>query len=371
MKILISCLSESWGGMEMYTLTTIDQLIKNGLTPSLLCVKNSRIYNEAKHFNVKIFTVESVAYFQPAAIKKLMLIFKKNQFDIIHSHASKDLWLLSPALFLIRSTAKLFLTKHVGSFVVKKDLLHKLIYKRLTAAFAISNVIKQNLIDTCPLKSEKIKLLHDAIDTQKFNPSLFDKQLSRKEFNFSDSEISIGMMARFSPGKGHEEFLEAAHILCSKYSNLKFLIIGEPSKGESEYGKKIEKLSNKLNLSGKIIFTGYRTDIPFVLSALNIFAFPSHAEAFGLALVEAMSMELPVVCSNSDGVLDINIDNITGYFFEKGNATSLAEKLELLIESEQKRFKFGKAARNHVISNFDLSVATFKTINLYKEYLRK
>jgi glycosyltransferase involved in cell wall biosynthesis len=60
---------------------------------------------------------------------------------------------------------------------------------------------------------------------------------------------------------------------------------------------------------------------------MDIFIFPSHAEAFGIALVEAMSMGKPTICSNSDGVLDIAVDDITSYLFEKQNKESLSQNL--------------------------------------------
>jgi len=123
------------------------------------------------------------------------------------------------------------------------------------------------------------------------------------------------MMARFSPGKGHEEFLFAAKELNKNFTNLKFLIVGEPSRGENDYAEAIKKLASDYKLSN-LIFTGFRSDTPEVLSAMDIFVFPSHAEAFGIALAEAMSMGKPSVCSNAEGVLDIAVDGVTSLFFE-------------------------------------------------------
>ena len=69
----------------------------------------------------------------------------------------------------------LIITKHVGSYIVKKDLMHKWLYKRVSLALAISGVIKKNLIDTTPLPEEKIILLHNAIDVDKFNRPFCDR----------------------------------------------------------------------------------------------------------------------------------------------------------------------------------------------------
>ena len=187
-----------------------------------------------------------------------------------------------------------------------------------------------------------------------------------KNLTIADDEIVIGMIARFSPGKGHEEFLQSAKTLSSKYKNLKFIVVGEASRGEDEYANSIKSLAEKLELKN-IIFAGFRSDTPDVLSAFDIFIFPSHAEAFGIALIEAMAMERASVCANADGVLDIAVDGQTNLLFQNKNAEDLASKTELLINDESKRLQMGKAARQRVIEKFDIEIIMDRTIEFYNK----
>ncbi|MEG8947794.1 glycosyltransferase family 4 protein [Rosettibacter firmus] len=370
MKILKTCLSKSWGGLEMYALQTVKQLIKHGVNAELLCYPDSRIYSEAISEGITTHTSKFNGYFHPFEIIKTSSLLKNN-YDIIHCGASKDLWLIVPSLQLANMNTPLILSKQMGSYIIKKDFLHKWIYKRLDYALAISSVIAKNLEETTPLTKNKILLLHNAIDTEKFNPELINSTLVRKEFSIYDDEILIGMMARFSPGKGHEEFLYAANDLIKKYDKIKFMIVGEASKGEEEYEKEIKILAKRLGLNNKLIFTGFRKDTPEVLAAMDIFVFPSHAEAFGIALAEALSMGKPSVCSNSDGVLDIAVDGETSLLFEKQNWKDLSNKIEKLILNPDLRIKFGKAARNRAIKLFDLEVFTKKLIDIYKRTIEE
>lgn len=369
MKILISCLSKSWGGLEMFSVTSALQLMKRGFDVQLLAYPDSDIHKDCLNKNVKVHTVKAGSYFHPVEIIKLSAFLRKNKFDVIHTQYSKDLWTLVPALQFAGSDCPLFLTKQMGSFIVKKDFLHTALYKRVNYVLAISNIIKINLLDTCPLTPKKIKLLHNGVDTVKYAPEFFDGAPVRKELNIADNELAIGMLARLSHGKGHEEFLLSAQKLVEKNQNLKFVIVGDPSAGEDNYGLKIKQMSIDLGLSENVIFTGFRKDIPNVLASLDIFVFPSHSEAFGIALVEAMSMAKPCVGTKSDGVLDIIVDNETGYFFEKNNVEELTEKVELLIGSEEKRKEFGNNARKRAVENFDLEVLTDKVIKYYEEVL--
>jgi glycosyltransferase involved in cell wall biosynthesis len=369
MKVLLTCLSRSWGGLEMYSILTARQLIKNNIETELLCYKNSRVHTEAVNGNIPVVESNYKNYFQLPSYLKISRILKKNKYDIIHCQTSKDLWLIVPSLKISMLDTPLLLTKQMGSYIIKKDFLHKRIYKRLNLALAISNVIAKNLVDTTPLTEDKIALLHNSIDTGLFNPETVDRNLVRNEFRISDGELLIGMMARFSPGKGHEEFILAANDLLRVYDNLRFMIIGESSKGEDNYAAEVKTMAAGLDILDKIIFTGYRKDTPEVLAALDIFVFPSHAEAFGIALAEALSMGKPSVCSNSDGVLDIAVDNKTSLLFEKKNWMDLKEKLEQLITKESLRIEFGNAARKRAVEMFDINIFTSRLISIYNKLI--
>ncbi len=366
MKILYSCLSKSWGGLEMFTLTSIQQLLKRDIAVELICSADSRIHIEANNMGIMLHPVKASSYFHPITTFRISLLLRNSKYSLVHTQTSKDLWLLVPALFLANNKIPLFLTKQVGSFIVKKDILHSQLYKRVRNIFAISTVIKQNLIDTTPVKSQNIIIVPNGIDINKFDPEKVDDIKVREEFNITSEEIVIGMLARFTPGKGHEEFLWAAKELNKEYKNLRYLIVGEPSRGEAEYAEKIKQLANEYGLEN-IHFTGFRGDTPEVLNAMDIFAFPSHSEAFGIALVEAMAMKKPSVCSKAEGVLDIAVDNDTSFLFENKNADDLKSKMKMLIESKETRISFGENARKRVIESFDIEIITDKVVKIYSE----
>ena len=369
MKILYSCLSKSWGGLEMFTLTSIQQLLNRDIAVELICSADSRIHIEANNLGIMLHPLKAGGYFHPITTFRISLLIKNSDYSLVHTQASKDLWLLVPALFLAGSKIPVFLTKQVGSFIVKKDILHNQLYRRIKKIFAISTVIKQNLTQTTPVKTNDIIIVPNGIDTKKFDPEKVNDKKVRKEFNITSEEIVIGMLARFTPGKGHEEFLWAASELNKEYKNLRFMVVGEPSRGESEYANKIKQLATEYGIKN-IIFTGFRGDTPEVLAALDIFAFPSHSEAFGIALVEAMAMKKPSVCSNAEGILDIAIDNYTSYLFENKNSSDLKSKLKMLIESKETRISFGENARKRVVENFDIEIITDKVVDIYQEEIK-
>ena len=365
MKILYSCLSKSWGGMEMFTLSAVKHLLKKNIIVELLCIRESRIHIEATNLGLIAHPITIWGKIHPFGSIKTAALIRSGGFDLIHTQASKDLWVLSPALNLLKKEIPLIFTKQMGSYIVKKDFLHRLIYKKVTYACAISNAVMKNLIDTCPIDPANVILLHNGIDTDKFSPSHGCREKIRNEFSIGE-KILVGMLGRFSPGKGHEEFLSAAKELIKKHNDLIFMIVGEASRGENDYEARIKNIASEYGLDN-IVFTGFRSDIPEILSAMDIFVFPSHSEAFGIALTEAMAMGIPSVCSNSEGVLDIAVDGETSYLFENKSSTDLALKIEQLIDSHDKRIQFGKAANKRAFEFFALDSLTDKIISIYKK----
>ena len=369
MKVLYSCLSKSWGGMEMVTLTGIKQLLKHNIKVELLCLEESRLQIEANNLGIIIHPIKSSKIPNLFSSIKVSSIIKAGSFDLIHSHSSKDLWVIVPALKFIKSKIRVVFTKHVGSFINKKDLLHNKIYKRVDCAIAISSVIKQNLLDTTALTENKIRILFNGVDLKKFDPDNADRNKLRNELEIQENALLIGMTGRFSPGKGHEDFLLAITELNKKYPKVKYVVVGEASRGEDEYEKKIKQIAEESGIKN-ITFTGYRTDIPDVLAALDVFVFPSHAEAFGVGLIEAMAMGKASVAANSDGVLDIVNDKVDGLFFNSRDGLALAAKIEMLIKDSELRKQLGANARKKAQQTFDLEIVTEQIINTYKKLLK-
>ena len=351
MKILQTCGSVSWGGLEMTALRTAHMLKNRGHSVHLLCIENSTLEKEASKNNLHTIPIRK------SAIKSIRILKKYTageKYDIVHSHLSHDLWIVVPALKLSGSMAKLFLSKHMGSGVSKRDIFHRFLYKRVNHIFAVSNYVKESALKTCPVNEEIISILYPGLNLKKYNQSDFNKTEIRKEFNIGPKTTVIGMSGRMSPGKGQEEFLKAAKILKDKTKDdIMFIIAGAASFGEDEYENKIWKLTTELGINRNVIFTGYRNDIPRILSMLDIFVFPSHEESFGITLTEAMALGLPSAASKKAGVLDLISDGETGLLVPPKNPNELAEAIKKLVENPGLRKQLGKAAREKAVEIFN------------------
>lgn len=351
----------------MQALLITRELQKRGHEVSLLCIPRTTLLKEAYAAGVPSVGLLGKDNHAFSTIKDLTKLLKGYSYDVVHTHLSHDLWWLVPSMKLSSSHAKLFLTKHVASGVKKTDPLHRFLYGRLQGTFAISNYIKGSIFNTCPVPENEVHIVPPGISLDDFNPNLYDKNAVRKDLGISEDVILVGMAGRMSPGKGHEEFLRAAKKLVADHEiNFRFLIVGGASYGESEFELNIKNLVHELELDSVVQLTGFRKDIPRIMSALDILAFPSHEESFGLTLTEAMAMKLPVVATGNAGVLDIVLDNETGILVPQKDYQALANGILRLSRDKSIRKKFGEAGRKRVENMFSIQAVVEKLEEFYQ-----
>jgi glycosyltransferase involved in cell wall biosynthesis len=366
MKILQSCGSRSWGGLEMQALMTSVELRKRGHDVSLLCLPRTTLLREAYSAGVPAVSLLGEDRNAFATIKDLSRLFRSYNYDVVHTHLSHDLWWLVPAMKLASSDAKLFLTKHMASGVKKTDPLHRFLYGRLQGTFAISNYIKGSVMNTCPVPESDVHVLPPGISLEKFDPALYNKSEIRAELGVPQNTILVGMVGRMTPGKGHEEFLKAAAMLGeTPDQKFQFIVTGAASEGEEMYALKVRQLTRDLGLEDVVRFTGFVKDVPRILAALDILAFPSHEESFGLGLTEAMAMKIPVVASSSAGVPDIVVDGETGVLVAPKDHAALAAGISTLAEDPERRRRYGTAGRKRAETLFSIQSIAGKLEEYY------
>ncbi|HBS85707.1 MAG: hypothetical protein A2W91_13615 [Bacteroidetes bacterium GWF2_38_335] len=349
MKIVQTCQTKSWGGLEMQTVI-ISRALKNcGHEVVILCAPDSAIEKEASSLGITVaplFTSKINRYF------KISSFFRKFRPDIIHSHLSHDLGVVVPALFIAHLKTPLILTKRMGSDVKKKDLIHRFLYNRVNLVYTISNYIRTSVLETCPVKETKVKLLLNAIDLDKYHPEKFNQVEQRKKYQIPLDKTVVGFIGRLSWAKGIRELIEAAGTLSEKYPDLFFVFTGKATYTQEYMEQETRELAQKCLVKANYIFTGFEANVSEILPAFDILAFPSYKESFGNVVLEAMAMKVPVAASGSGGVPDMITHLETGLLFEPRNADSLANSLKLLVDDPSLREKIRTNARKHVEEHF-------------------
>lgn len=369
-KVLQICTSRSWGGMEMHMPILCEKLRERGHTVLPVCYQDSPLDEELRRRAFEPVRLNLRGYVHPIGLWRLGRLIRRFGPDVIHAHYSRDLWTIVPAMKLSHPVP-LVLIKHIGTRRPKRDPLHRWLYSSVSHAIAISRVIHQNLERTHPLPAEKIGVIHHGIDLKQFRFREEDRRAVRAELGIRPEEKVIGIIGRLQIGKGYLEFLQMARRVKTARPDVRFLIVGEATHGETKEADVILRKIREWDLEDWVIRTGFRRDIPRVLSAMDLFVFPSHAEAFGLVLIEAMAVGLPIVSSNCDGVLDIVQHGETGWLVPPKDVTQLTEAVLALLDDEQKRKAFGEAARRRTESHFDIEWMVDRVEDVYERLVRQ
>lgn len=331
-----------------------------------LCKPGSPLYQDFQRRGFQPHDLSLGGYFHPRALLKLSQLLLTEQPEVIHAHYSRDLWTVVPALMhpgLPR--IPLVLTKHVGTQKPKRDLFHRYLYRRVDFLIAISEVIRRNLLATHPVSADKVGVIHHGVDLEEFSPQRFDREAVRAELGLSSGHLVFGIVGRLQISKGYLEFVEMARRLRPRLPHARFVLIGGPSRGEEHEARFILDQINAAGLQEVTFALGFRKDVARLLAALDVFVFPSHAEAFGLVLIEAMAMGKAVISSNCDGVLDIVQSGETGLLVPPQNVAALTQAALQLAEDLPLRRRLGAAARRHAAESFSLAQMLAATEAVY------
>ena len=139
--------------------------------------------------------------------------------------------------------------------------------------------------------------------------------------------------------------------------------------GDGPQKEELEKLIQELSLENVVYLKGQipNKDVPQVLSQFDVFCATSFKESFGVAVVEAMAMSLPVVVTDTDGFKEVVADGENGYIVPIGNEKAIALKLQELIIDRKKRECMGKAGRKRVEELYDWEKNVDTMEKLYDE----
>lgn len=364
LRLLQVCGSTAWGGLEMQMVALAEQLSSRGLPVRCVAHPDGRIASECVARGLPVIPLELGRYFSTQNASRFRGVLRDHDVELVHCHLSQDLWSIIPAT--MGMDVPVVLTKAIGSYVRKRDPLHRWLYARVPRIIAISDVIRRNVIDTCPVAEKRVVTVYPGVDVDRFAPVNGGREMLRREWAPGGGAL-VGMVGRLEPWKGQLEFLEAMALVRRAHSGAIAVVAGADTTPEGAFRSGLEEKVHSLGLDGSVIFTGHVSEVASLLRSLDIFVFPSRAEAFGLALAEAMATGIACVAARADGVEEIIEHGVDGILFEPGDARALATEIERLLVDHDIRHRLGVRAREKVVRMFSLASMVDQTVALYDE----
>ncbi|WP_076791598.1 glycosyltransferase family 4 protein [Chlorobium sp. KB01] len=341
MNLMLFDATPHWSGGANRILLFSRELQMRGHKVAVCCLPGSGLALRLPGENIPVFTIDPTSDINLFVIPELIRMIKENHIDLIEICSPKFYWVASLAAKI--ANRKVILTRNVP--YRKKGLkkqINKLLYSRLIdRIIAVSDKIKRELVSDFSIPANKITVIYDGIELSRFDSNATASQKERV------SQYVVAIISRLDENKGVECFMAAIPEIVKKIGSISFLIVGT---GCIE--KKLQAFTTQRDLEEKVLFTGFRTDIPEILAGVDMTVMPSPEEGMSMSALESMAAGRPVVATSGSGLVDVIVNNQSGIIVKPGSSQALAEGVTRVLQSDYR--KMGKAARMIVEEKFDL-----------------
>lgn len=238
----------------------------------------------------------------------------------------------------------------------------------LRAIVCISSAVRDNFV-RLGLGRLPLTTIHNGLDPDEMRVTRSADEV-RRELGVGPSARIVGIVGNVKPWKGQEVVIRAIAELREEFPDLVCLLIGDTSPDDAVYRVKIQNVIEEHGLVGRVLVTGYRTDVANYVNALETQIHASVApEPFGRVLLEAMSLRKPLIASSGGAVPEIVVDGATGFLFEPGDHHALAGRLRTLLSNPSLAAEFGRRGRERLEAEFSITHNVRETQRLYDRIL--
>jgi len=335
--------ARGWSGIGSHSIELALSLRKKGHMAVIGCAQEVNVRHHAEKLGIPLRKIRLKNLMDIRAIFKIMQVVFKDDIELIIANLGKEYW---PATFVAKILGrKIIVIRHQTNRL--KKITCWLLATQVDRVVAVSGAVADSLI-AGGVPFEKIEVVHNAINIERFDPLSVDGNGVRKELGIGENDIVIGTAGRLCPEKGVTELLHAANSLIQEKRPIKLIFAGDgPSKSE------LMKEAKRLSIHDRVIFLGLRKDMERIYAAIDIFVLPSTCrEAFGMALIEAMAMKKPVVATEVGGIPEIVRDGVDGILVSPGDPNAIAAAVARLIDDRDLSGKIAREGQKTVERRF-------------------
>jgi glycosyltransferase involved in cell wall biosynthesis len=361
MKILLITTHLNFGGVASYTVSLARGLHSRG--HKVFVASSGGGFEDLlksegiRHIRLPISTKSELS---PKVLISSVLVRRfvaTESIDIIHAQTR----VTQIVAFIVAKAARIpYITTCHGFF--KTRLGRKLFGAWGDRTVAISEAVREHLVNDFKLKKSTVELIYNGIALERFRDyGDSEKTLLKNRLQLKSGPV-VGIIARLSPVKGHRYLIEAMKTVIAKIPTAQLLIVGDgPIK------KELCALTERLGIANNVYFEESVSNTAEYLSIMDVFVLPSLQEGLGLSIAEALAMQLPVAASDVGGIYSLIKDNVTGLLVPAQNTHALAAAITTLLNDPSLCRRLGQAGRTLIEEKFSLGTMITKIEDIYKE----
>lgn len=347
-------LGPEWRGGQNQALLLIQGLRERGHVAELVALAESPLAKRAEVVGVRVYAVGRKAVRLRAALQ-LRRLLDQGRCEIVHCHEAHGLtaaWVAG-----VHRRAALVASRRVA-YPLSKNRLALARYRRAHRIVAVSRFVGESTIRS-GLPKEQIEIIYDGIQITPL-PVPEARLAARRRWNLGDAPV-LGCVGYLLPDKGQELLVKALPIIREQYGNSRLLLAGD---GHSRVH--LEQLARDLGVRDAVEFAGFVDNVAQVYQALDIFLFPSFAEALGSSLLAAMAYGLPPVALAGGAVPEIIEDGRNGLLVPGPQPAGIAAAVLKLLRDSSLAAQLGLAARRTIEQRFSAGRMVQDTVDLYR-----
>lgn len=352
------------GGGESHLLDLIYFLDKEKIIPICLSFTDGEMIHRLTQMGIKCHIIETEKPFDFSVQKQIIRLIQDENIQIIHAHGSRA---ASNIIYPVRKLKLPFIyTVHGWSFHNDQSILIKIIRswsEKLICHFANKVIcVSQSNMETgqATFGLKNAMVIENGVNLEHFNPSAQYPNL-REEFGLSDSDFIVGFIARCTKQKNPIGFLKAVELAHRQNPQIKGIFIGE-----GDMDPEVDSYIQSQSMDRYLYRSPFRTDVPELLHAINVYCLPSLWEGLSIALLEAMAMEKAIIATPTDGTRELIQHDKNGYIVPFNDTQALADAIILLSKAPERCIQYGELARNLVEQHFNAYNVAEKVMRIYE-----
>lgn len=356
------------GGAQRHLL----QLLTNspdGLQQDVIYFRDHDLRQEIASHAGQVHHIPMASLWGLALMPQLVRTISAGKYDIVHTHLLRADMFGAVASRLARVPA-LVTTKH--NLEERLDQpgwrwLHRRTARLPDLTIGISEAVREWAVTTGGAPASRTRVVHYGIDTQDF--AHVDRVAAREVLDLEPGIPVVMCPARLDPQKNHALLLRALQLVRQQLPDAVLLLAGGRQLGSALYEQNLHQLAELLGISKGVRWLGVRGDVDQLLAACDVVAMASEWEGFGLALLEAMAAERPVVATAVGGVPEVVVNGETGLLVKTGDTEAFAQALIHVLSDETDGKHLGVEGGRRARKVFTLDGMRAATQAIYDEVL--
>lgn len=370
-----------FGGTERQVVNLACRLDRSRFDLTFACMKRwGQFLTDIEQQQIPVSEYPINSLYKPATFRRqlqLAVDIRRGGIQIVHSYNFYANVFAVPSARLAGAPVVIASVRDTGmGMTPAKMRLHKVACRLADCIVVNAEAIRQWLVDQ-GYRRENIEVIHNGVDLSRFTPLAEDEgRRLRDELGVPGDGPLVTVLARLAPPKGIEFFLEAAAEVSRHHPQARFLVVGDVrsvtrrdgvTERDVAYYRRLTQYAACLGLDERVVFTGYRPDIPELLSQAAVSVLPSiSGEGLPNALMEAMAAGVPVVGTRVGGTAEVVGESGTaGLLVPPRDPRSLAQAIGALLEDGPMARRLGEQARRRVQERFSLERMVRETEDLY------